>query len=412
MRSFPVDAGGGARTIRTAAAVTLCLLLCVLMTSVLAPSTALAQVHFNSGAEKQKYHADHIEIPVYVYSGDYWRSANGTVTISHGSEVLCTLAIDGRGTHTPTCSPSLKPGTYVLTATYSGAPSNATRTIEVEVEPAVPGQQHHTAAPATAACKLDGADRIGAQSPRNILMASGSAPAVELPPATTPYNLCNLHFHKGAEHMSPLPPTGNLPLGFSIAAPGGGYQCDRTSYLTASQLAEPVRPEGKKKCENVKAGDTIEVHWVFSSCDVKPGRNLGACTKEGQPCALRVESQVFTLVNDASARKFSTFSPEAKDKTPIANVTLPEGERVVYRGSTTNPAYNTSDKCSPASVMWGVRKQCELLDVTSLHDWCEENEKETSPFSGQREGHDPRGLVTRLELLSPIVSRDSMWNPR
>lgn len=385
---------------------------CALLAPLVVPSAALAQVHFNSGADKQKYHADHIEIPIYVYSGDYWRSADGTVTISDGSKVLCTFAINGRGTHTPTCSPSLAPGRYVLTATYAGAPSNATRTIDVEVEPAVAGQEHHMAAPPTAACKLEGSDRIGAQSPRNILMGSGSAPAVALPATTTPYNLCNLHFHKGAEHMSPLAPTGNLPLGFSIAAPGGGYQCDRTSYLTAAQLTEPVRPAGKKKCENVRAGDTIEVHWVFSSCDVNPGRNLGACTKEGQTCALRVESQVFTLVNDASAKRFSSFSPEAKAKTPIANVTLPDGERVVYRGSTTNPAYNTSDKCSPASVMWGVRKQCELLDVSSLHDWCEENEKESSPFSGQKEGHDPRGLVTRLELLSPISSGDSSWNPK
>lgn len=385
---------------------------CLLGALLIPASKASAQVHFNAGAEKQKYHADHVEIPVYVYSGDYWRSANGTVKITNGDTVLCTMAIDGRGAHNQTCAPALAPGRYNLIATYTGSPSNATRAIEVEVEPTVAGQEHHTAAPPTAACKLDGADRIGAQSPRNILILSGSAPAVALPATTTPYNLCNLHFHKGAEHMSPFMPTGNLPLGFSIAAPGGGYQCDRTSYLSPAQLAEPARPAGKKKCENVKAGDTIEVHWVFSSCDVTPGRNLGACTKEGQTCALRVESQVFTLVNDANAKKFGTYSPEAKSKAPIASVTLPDGERVVYRGSTTNPAYNTSDKCSPVNVMWGVRKQCELLDVSSLHDWCEENEKESSPFSGQKEGHDPRGLVTRLELLAPINTADSSWNPK
>lgn len=211
--------------------------------------------------------------------------------------------------------------------------------------------------------------------------------------------------------MSPLAPVNNgTPLGYSIAAGEGykgGYQCDRTAYLTPEQLREPEREPGKRGCENVRAGDTIEVHWVFTSCEVSPGRTLKTCTPAGQTCALRVESQIFTLVNDDKAHDFSTYAPAAKDVTRLSTMTLPAGERVVYAGSTTNKAYNTSDKCSPARVFWGVRKQCELLNVKTLHEWCEKNEDATSPFKGQTEGHDPRGLVTRQELLAPINSANS-----
>eukprot|EP00903_Cladosiphon_okamuranus_P004313 g4311.t1 len=55
-------------------------------------------------------------------------------------------------------------------------------------------------------------------------------------------------------------------------------------------------------------GDTIEVHWVHSSCDVEPGAGLGSCLSDS--CAnpnLRVETQVFTLVNDSSALNFDDF---------------------------------------------------------------------------------------------------------
>ena len=53
-------------------------------------------------------------------------------------------------------------------------------------------------------------------------------------------------------------------------------------------------------------GDTIEVHWVHSSCDVAPGSGLGSCMNDScKNPQLRVESQVFLVVNDPEALDFT-----------------------------------------------------------------------------------------------------------
>ena len=59
----------------------------------------------------------------------------------------------------------------------------------------------------------------------------------------------------------------------------------------------------------VSNGDTIEVHWVHTSCDVTPGEGLGSCLSD--KCAnpeLRVEAQVFLVVNDSNALDFADFA--------------------------------------------------------------------------------------------------------
>ena len=59
---------------------------------------------------------------------------------------------------------------------------------------------------------------------------------------------------------------------------------------------EPLALEGSVE------GDTIEVHWVHTTCDVDPGKGLGSCLSDA--CAnpqLRVEAQVFLVVNDENA---------------------------------------------------------------------------------------------------------------
>ena len=60
--------------------------------------------------------------------------------------------------------------------------------------------------------------------------------------------------------------------------------------------------------QGVAPGDTIDVHWVYSSCAVQPGQGLGSCLSAA--CAnpqLRVEAQVFLLVNDPYALNFQTM---------------------------------------------------------------------------------------------------------
>ena len=134
----------------------------------------------------------------------------------------------------------------------------------------------------------------GPQTPRDISNGYGLN-SVEFPtaPPSSEMNLCNIHTHTQAEHRGP---------GFSIAVGDGkqGFACNASRTLTDAELtAAPGAYKG------VKPGDTIEVHWVHTTCDAKPGPGLGACVPEG--CTdplLRVETQVFTLVNDPNALSF------------------------------------------------------------------------------------------------------------
>ncbi len=230
----------------------------------------------------------------------------------------------------------------------------------------------------------------GPQTPRDISRRSGTN-AVEFPwaPASNELNLCNIHTHTNAEHKGP---------GFTVyAGPGdnGGYRCNDTASLTAAQLAAS---EGAYK--GVTPGDTIEVHWVHSSCPVAPGEGLGACLTEGcDNPLLRVEAQVFLVVNDASAAQIQAFTDTRRNGAGFHQAkAIPSdtGEPVRFRGSTTGPSY-TQSQCSPAQVTWNVRPQCKLLDINSLHRWAEQG----NPFN-ETKSHGVRQLVTAPELLAPI----------
>ncbi len=230
----------------------------------------------------------------------------------------------------------------------------------------------------------------GPQAPRDITVRTGKNPvAFSLAPDVSRMNLCNIHMHVGAEHAGP---------GFRlkiISSAHHGYQCNETASLSPEELKTPE--DGA--CHGIKAGDTIEVHWVYSTCDVKPGEGLKACfsNKCSNP-ELRVESQVFLLVNDPTAAHFDTFAAApAKVQGFWQASSLPSGlgDPVVYRGSTTGDKYSDS-KCSPAQVTWSVRPQCVELDISSLERWCQTN------VFNEHEAHGVRPLVTAPELLAPI----------
>jgi len=232
----------------------------------------------------------------------------------------------------------------------------------------------------------------GPQTPRDISSREGTNPRVltAAPPAQQ-LNLCNLHFHSNAEHKAP---------GFSISAGGGehgGFKCNETAALTPAELVDPANGHGA--CHGLKPGDTIEVHWVYSSCDVKPGKGLGACLSE--QCAnpqLRVEAQTFLVVNDPNAADFSKFGYNGN----VVNAfyqpqSLPSttGEPVVFQGSTTGPKF-TEATCSPLQVTWSVRPMCAKVSAASLNAWCENNVFE------EDHAHGVRQLVTAPELLAKI----------
>lgn len=229
----------------------------------------------------------------------------------------------------------------------------------------------------------------GPQTPRDISNGYGlNGVSFPLAPPSAEMNLCNIHTHTQAEHKGP---------GFNIAVSNGdaGFACNDTRDLTKAELTPA--PGAYK---GVNSGDTIEVHWVHTTCDTTPGEGLGACVpKSCKDPALRVETQVFLVVNDSNALDFVDLAYQGNMVNGLhqpRSLPMSTGTPVEFLGSTTGPSYNQAS-CSPAQVTWSVRPQCDKLDINSLHRWAEADNvfKETK-------SHGVRKLVTAPELLSPI----------
>ncbi|MDJ0910790.1 MAG: delta-class carbonic anhydrase [Woeseiaceae bacterium] len=230
----------------------------------------------------------------------------------------------------------------------------------------------------------------GPQTPRDISNSEGlNTVTFPFAPPATEMNLCNIHTHTNAEHKGP---------DFSVFVndtDSGGYACNATADLTEAELAPAAGAYG-----GVAPGDTIEVHWVHTTCDATPGAGLGACVPES--CTdplLRVEAQVFLVVNDPNALNFMdmAYAGNVVDGRHQA-LAIPSdtGEPVLFRGSTTGPSY-TQQVCSPAQVTWSVRPNCAKVDINSLHAWAESG----NAFE-ETKSHGVRQLVTAPELLSTI----------
>ena len=231
---------------------------------------------------------------------------------------------------------------------------------------------------------------MGPQTPRDIASSAGLNTVVfPFAPPAGEMNLCNIHTHTNAEHSGP---------GFSVFvsdADDGGYACNETADLTAAELAPA---EGAY--QGVEPGDTIEVHWVHTTCAAAPGEGLGACVPDtcNDPL-LRVEAQAFLVVNDPDALDFTAmaYGGNIVDGLHQARmIPATTGEPVLFRGSTTGPSYDQST-CSAAQVTWSVRPQCARLDINSLHRWAEQGN-----VFNETGSHGVRQLVTAPELLSPI----------
>lgn len=244
---------------------------------------------------------------------------------------------------------------------------------------------------ATAAFSQAVCQKYGPQTPRDISSKAGTNPrSFALAGPSTSMNLCNIHFHAQAEHKGP---------GFSVSAgkgPHGGFKCNAGGKLTKAELTPPA----SDACKGLKPGDTIEVHWVYSSCDIAPGKGLGSCLSE--QCSnptLRVETQVFLVVNSKSAADFTKFDYAGKKSAnglhQPKSLPASTGRPVVFAGSTTGPSY-TEQKCSPLQVTWSVRPQCAKVDINSLQKWCQSN------AFAEDHAHGVRDLVTSPALLSRI----------
>jgi hypothetical protein len=234
---------------------------------------------------------------------------------------------------------------------------------------------------------------FGPQTPREIDNLAGENKRIfSIAPGYKDMNLCNIHFHVNAEHKAK---DFSIYAGDGEHGHGGGYQCNDSKSLTKEELKEPT----ENNCAGVRPGDTIEVHWVYSSCDVKPGKGLGSCLSDS--CSnpnLRVEAQVFTVVNDSSAIDFKDMAYDGNMVNGLHQAkALPTdtGKPVEFLGSTTGPKY-TKQKCSPFQATWSVRPECAKIDIKSLSEWCKGNVFE------EDHAHGVRKLVTTPKLLSEI----------
>lgn len=233
---------------------------------------------------------------------------------------------------------------------------------------------------------------FGPQSPRDIDSTAGNNPrAFNTAPAYTQMNLCNIHFHKNAEHK------GGEFTEFAGNGDGHGYQ---SGYKYSGKLsAAELKPASACKSEHssLSAGDTIEVHYVHSTAQIKPGPTLGSCLSESiKNPQLRVETQVYVLVNDKNALDFGKLTQHGMKNGlyQATNIPANTGTPVQYAGSTTGPGYN--EKGSPFQVTWSVRPKVAKVNIATVGNWCKGN------VFNEDHAHGVRNLVTNPDLLSKI----------
>lgn len=235
---------------------------------------------------------------------------------------------------------------------------------------------------------------FGPQSPRDIDSHKGMNKRVfGQAPSYNEMNLCNIHFHKNAEHK------GGDFTKYAGNGDGLGYHSgyQYAGSLVKSQEKPIAKPVCPSKHGGLSTGDTIEVHYVHSSAEVKPGPTLGACVSEAiKNPQLLVETQVYVLVNDESALDFKKLTQFDMHNGYYQALNIPNntGKAVEYIGSTTGPGYN--EKASPYKVSWSVRPKVAMVDINSVGEWCKGN------VFNEDHAHGVRNLVMNPALLSEI----------
>jgi len=236
---------------------------------------------------------------------------------------------------------------------------------------------------------------FGPQSPRDIDAVSGSnSLSFNDAPVSTKMNLCNIHFHKNAEHK------GGEFTDYAGNGDGHGYLSGYkySGNLTVAELKSTGHETCPSKHGALSAGDTIEVHYVHSTAQIKPGPTLGSCFNDAiKNPQLRVETQVYVLVNDKNALDFGTLTQygEKNGFQQPMNIPSNTGTAIQYAGSTTGPGYN--EKGSPYQVTWSVRPKVAKVNIESVGTWCKGN------VFKEDHAHGVRNLVINPELISKIT---------
>ena len=235
---------------------------------------------------------------------------------------------------------------------------------------------------------------FGPQSPRDIDAIAGSnQQAFNFAPAYSQMNLCNIHFHKNAEHK------GGEFTKYAGDGDGHGYQSGfkYSGKLSGAEVASVKKEICPSDHGALSPGDTIEVHYVHSTAQVNPGPTLGACLSEAtKNPQLRVETQVYVLVNDKKALDFGKLTKIGAKNGLQQALAIPDntGKPVQYAGSTTGPGYN--EKGSPFQVTWSVRPKVAKVNIETVGEWCKGN------VFNEDHAHGVRNLVTNPDLLAKI----------
>ncbi len=234
----------------------------------------------------------------------------------------------------------------------------------------------------------------GPQSPRDIDSPMGrNGRDFANAPASTEMNLCNIHFHENAEHKG-----GEFTeYAGNGDGEGNGTGFKYSGHLSEAELASTGEEYGVNAHGSLEPGDTIEVHYVYSTAQVTPGPTLGSCLSEAiNNPQLRVETQVYVLVNDDAALDFTTLAAigEVNGYQQALNIPHNTGTPVQYDGSTTGPGYN--EEASPFQVTWSVRPQVAKVNISTVGAWLADN------VFDEDHAHGVRNLVINPDLLSPI----------
>lgn len=245
------------------------------------------------------------------------------------------------------------------------------------------------------AASIEGED-AGAQAPRDIDARAGSnTKATTTAPPASEMNLCDIHFHKNAEHKGGE---------FTTYAGNGNGEGYGTGYKYSGTLTEEELTAYTIDDEHnpLYAGDTIEVHYVYTTNGGdRLGRGLGTCLEGGENPLLRVESQVYVLVNDEHAANFEQLNEiEGKHTSHAHASSIPDAgasTSVQYEGSTTGPGYN--ETFSPYQVTWSVRPNVVKVNIESVQEWLHHDGEH---IFEEHHAHGVRNLVVNPELLSQI----------
>ncbi len=234
----------------------------------------------------------------------------------------------------------------------------------------------------------------GPQAPRDISSKNGKNDRrFNTAPPSSQMNLCNIHFHNNAEHK------GGEFTTYAGNGDGHGYHSGYKydGKLKPYELAATNNEICPSDHGSLKPGDTIEVHYVYSTAEVDPGPTLGSCLNPAiNNPQLRVEAQVYVLVNDDKALDFRQLARHdvRGGLHQATNIPKDTGTPVQYAGSTTGPSYN--EKGSPFQVTWSVRPKVKKVDIATVGAWCKNN------VFGEDHAHGVRNLVINPYLLSRI----------